>query len=263
MPHITYTYDGSFDGFMSVVFEIFQRRQWPLQIVPHNCPLQLPIFEERLEVVTDQHLAGRVKRSIQKKSNSKNLRLLHVSFLSGEQEAHGLLWRYIYKLLNDKSGTFFRNMLDRDVYDVVQTARRVKREVHRFHGFLRFQKTPDGMYVAAIDPDHQILGLLVPHFQSRFPDVNWLIYDMKRKIGVFYDQQTVKEVTFEGEAFNPLNGQISKKAREMAEDHYRVLWQHYYDAISIRERRNLRQMKACMPVRYWKYLPEKDGSVKH
>lgn len=31
--------------------------------------------------------------------------------------------------------------------------------------------------------------------------------------------------------------------------------------INITERKNLRQMRAFMPKRYWKYLPEKNGSI--
>ncbi|MCD8372793.1 MAG: DUF4130 domain-containing protein, partial [Clostridia bacterium] len=36
------------------------------------------------------------------------------------------------------------------------------------------------------------------------------------------------------------------------------LWKKYYASVNIKERPHERQMKGYMPVRYWKYMPEKN-----
>ncbi|MEJ7663065.1 MAG: DUF4130 domain-containing protein [Hymenobacter sp.] len=38
---------------------------------------------------------------------------------------------------------------------------------------------------------------------------------------------------------------------------FQVLWQAYFDHVNIPERRNLKLHRRHMPLRYWKYLSEK------
>ena len=40
-------------------------------------------------------------------------------------------------------------------------------------------------------------------------------------------------------------------------DGFTRLWQDYYDSIAIKERENPRLLRRCLPVRYWKNLPER------
>ena len=40
---------------------------------------------------------------------------------------------------------------------------------------------------------------------------------------------------------------------------FECLWKRYYRSVNIKERPHEKQMKGYMPVRYWKFLPEKDG----
>ena len=261
MSRVIYTYDGSLEGYFTVVFRAFQDKQEPEAILSRNRQLQMPIGE-LIHVDTNPLEADRVRRGIVKHSDERNARLLHVAFLSEQPETDMLLWRYLCKLFEAPAGHFFKNMLDADVYELVQTARRVRREVHRFHGFVRFQKTADNMYVAAIDPDHDIVKLLGPHFKSRFPERHWLIYDLRRNRGIYFDTREIRAVEMQNPAFDLTKGTLHQHARAMDEDYYVTLWQHYYDAINIMERKNHRQMRASMPRRYWKYMPEKRSGYK-
>ena len=45
------------------------------------------------------------------------------------------------------------------------------------------------------------------------------------------------------------------------ESFFSKLWQSYYNAVTIPARKNDKQMKKSMPVRYWKFLPEKQGQL--
>ncbi len=253
-----YTFDGSFEGFLTVVFRAYEDKREPEAIISLDAQAQLPMGEI-VHVDTFMHLAARLRNGIVERSDQKNLRLLHVAFLAESPETNMLLWRYLQKLFRDDDGEYFRNMLDEDVYTLIQTARKVRREAHRFQGFVRFQRTRDNMYVAAIDPDHDVVKLLSSHFRARFSDRHWLIYDTRRKYGIYYDMKSVQEVSMAGQPFDLDTGYIKKQARSMDEDYYRTLWQHYYDAINITERKNHRQMRSSMPRRYWKYLPEKNS----
>ncbi len=118
------------------------------------------------------------------------------------------------------------------------------------------------MFFAPIDPDHDIVQLLASHFKSRFADQEWVIYDVRRKYGIWYDRIKVQKVVFDKPAFDLTACYIREQIRDHDEDYYRTLWQHYYNAINIIERQNHKQMKAFMPKRYWKYLPEKQVRKK-
>lgn len=255
-PAAIFTYDGTFEGFLSAVFQAYRDKVQPLSFIDRQNSFQ-GTFEEMNHAETDNVQAQRVRDGIVKRSGYKNLRLIHVAFLSNDDNAPMLIWRYLQKLFRDDTGTYHHNLLDEDVYGLVQMARQVRREVHRFHGFIRFQLSNEGMYFAPIDPDNDIVRLLAPHFKSRFADQEWVIYDVRRKYGIWYDKQKVHEVCITKPAFDLTAGYIRQQARDLDEDYYRTLWQHYYDAINIIERKNHRQMKAFMPKRYWKYLPEK------
>ena len=45
------------------------------------------------------------------------------------------------------------------------------------------------------------------------------------------------------------------------EQAFENLWRKYYSGVNIKERPHERQMKGYMPVRYWKFLPEKKGDA--
>ena len=256
-----YTFDGTLEGYFSLIFVAFQDKIEPIEILDRSKEVQTRL-DSMIDVETNDSHAKRVRDGLIRRSDRKNLRLFHVAFLSQQKETYMLLWRYLKKLFSDETGSYHRNLLDEDVYDLVQCARKVRKEVHRFNGFIRFQKSIDGMFFAPIDPDHDIVKLLAPHFKSRFADQEWVIYDVKRKYGIWYDKVKVQGVVFDKPAFDLSSCYIREHVRDHDEDYYRTLWQHYYDAINIIERQNHKQMKAFMPKRYWKYLPEKQHREK-
>ena len=126
---------------------------------------------------------------------------------------------------------------------------RVGYEVHRLHGFLRFQECESGIYYGACAPDNDILELLAPHFVARFKTQPFVIHDIKRNKAVLYNGEKRIVVPFCNPTFS-----VSDREKQIC-----FLWKKYYHDVAIPERKNLRQMKNYMPVRYWKFMSEKDG----
>ena len=62
--------------------------------------------------------------------------------------------------------------------------------------FLRFQKAKDGTYLGVIQPDHNVLPLIIDHFKDRFNDQSFLIFDARRRYGFYYDKEDVNRITF-------------------------------------------------------------------
>ena len=142
-------------------------------------------------------------------------------------------------------------------------ARRVLHEQLRMKQFIRFQKAKDGTYLAVVSPDHNVLPIIIDHFQDRFNDQPWLIYDAKRHYGYYYDGHAdAIHITFENEATVPFdlgNGRLSDDVISSDDQLLQDLWRTYFKAICIKERMNPRKQLKDMPRRYWKYMTEKNG----
>ena len=105
-----------------------------------------------------------------------------------------------------------------------------------------------------------MLPLITDHFQDRFNDQPWLIYDAKRRYGYYYDTKTVIRITFENESALPFDLETGKLSDELLSENdqlFQELWRTYFKAICIRERMNPRKQLSDMPRRYWKYMTEK------
>ena len=162
----------------------------------------------------------------------------------------------------DTSRSIETDFGDADVLAFTRMWQRVERERTRLLQFIRFQKAADGVYFAAVEPEKNALPLIVSHFRDRFADQPWVIYDVGRTYGFYYDRKEVRRITFDESDGLPrhlVDGKLDSAL--MAEDErlFQSLWKTYFKAICIRERANPRKQRADMPVRYWKFLTEKQG----
>lgn len=257
MPIAIFLYDRTFDGLLTAVFDAFVRKQFPTAIMSEDEPL--PLFhDEVFTVVTDGEKAARVWRALEKKLSSRALTMLTVSYLVEESELDMHLFNYICKAVKSEKSieTFFT---DDDVRYVTDAFRRVRYERLRMMQFVRFQKAKDGTYFAIIRPDYNVVPLIVPHFEDRFADQPWIIYDIRRSYGCYYNGREVTQISFgdDGYTFDPRTGKLS--ASLMADDEllFQELWRTYFKAVCIKERLNPRKHRKDMPVRYWAYMTEK------
>ena len=113
--------------------------------------------------------------------------------------------------------------------------------------------------LAAVKPEKNALPLVTEHFKDRFADQRWLIYDIRRAYGYYYDLKEVRQVTFgeDSREGHLVTGMLDESLMDKDERLFQSLWKTYFKAICIKERLNPRKHKQDMPVRYWKYLTEK------
>ena len=256
---IVYIFDGTMDGLLTAVFDAFAMHEQPETLLTEG--EALPLFCERTQTVhTDEEKARRVWTGLEKKLSREAMKLISVSWLSELKELNGHLFRYICKVFTAGKG-IERHFADPDVLAVTNIARKVLHEQLRMKQFIRFQKAKDGTYLGVVSPDHNVLPLIIDHFQDRFNDQPWLIYDAKRHYGFNYDGKTVIRITFEDEAavpFNLANGKLDESVMSSDDQLLQDLWRTYFKAICIRERMNPRKQLNDMPRRYWKYMTEKN-----
>ena len=258
---IVYTFDLTLDGLLTAVFDAYALHQQPEQLVGEGGVL--PLFTDEVHAVaTADDKARRVWAGLEKRLTREALRLLTVSWLSEERELDTPLFHYIYKAFQQPAGarSIERNFTDPDVLYVTNMARRVMHEQHRMKQFVRFQKAKDGTYLSVVSPDHNVLPLIIDHFQDRFQDQQWLIYDARRHYGYYYDQHEVTRITFadtEALPFDLNTGQLTPELLSANDHLMQNLWRTYFKAICIKERLNPRKQLNDMPRRYWRYMTEK------
>jgi probable DNA metabolism protein len=251
---LQYRYDGTFPGFLSAVFELWDRGQEPAAIIPPDATPGL--FETIMEVPTVNERADRVWKGIEK-AGGKRLcqRFMHV-FLSREPDVEDLML-FILKHLFDNKKNVANDLSLEEVLRFTQLERKVLREVHRIYMFLRFEQAADGTWFAPVSPKYDILPMTLNHFKSRFADQAWLIYDTERKYGYFYDKKTVEEVSVDNPSFDTDTGSLPKNAQSPDEQQWQELWRIFFKNIAIKERTNPRLQRQFMPRRFWKHLTEK------
>ena len=255
-----YVFDHTLDGLLTAVFDSFFLHQQPEFLLAEG--EQLPLFaDEPHRVVTDSEKAERVWKGLEKHLSKDGLHMITVSWLSEERALTQPLFNFICKVFRrEPFDSYERNASDPDVLEVRNTCRRVLHEQLRMKQFIRFQKAKDGTYLAVVSPDHNVLPLIIDHFQDRFNDQPWLIYDAKRHYGYYYDGAAAPiHITFEDEAavpFNLSNGKLDAEVLSENDQIFQQLWRTYFKAICIKERMNPRKQLSDMPRRYWKYMTE-------
>ena len=86
---------------------------------------------------------------------------------------------------------------------------------------------------------------------------------MKRRYGFYYDLQEVTLISFDDDSREAhlITGMLDESLMDKDEKLFQQLWKTYFKAICIKERMNPRKHKQDMPVRYWKYLTEKQTGL--
>jgi len=260
---IVYVFDNTLNGLLTAVFDSFFLHQQPEFLLAEG--EQLPLFaDEPHRVVTDGEKAERVWKGLEKHLSQEGLHMITISWLSEERTLNQPLFNFICKVFRQPQVKGMEhNASDPDVLEVRNTCRRVLHEQLRMKQFIRFQKAKDGTYLAVVSPDHNVVPLIIDHFQDRFNDQPWLIYDAHRHYGYYYDGAAAPiRVTFEDESsvpFNLTNGKLDAEVLSSDDAIFQQLWRTYFKAICIKERMNPRKQLSDMPRRYWKYMTEKNG----
>ena len=247
-------YDKTFEGLLSAVFDAFRMKIFPEKLLPVGAIP--PMFTDMTHTVaSNEEHANRVWQGLQAKLQKKACNMLTHVWLSELQGSDELLFRYICKTFATTKKIQY-NFGDADVLEVQRIARKVSHEAHYLIQFVRFQKAADDIFFAPVRPQFNALPLAIHHFTDRFADQQWVIYDLKRQYGYYYDLHTTQEITFTDDD-HLLSGKLDEALMATDEKLFQELWKSYFKALAIKERINPRLHKKNMPVRFWQYLTEK------
>ena len=250
-----YIYDKSFEGLLTVVFDAYAHKAFPDQILGDADAM--PIFcDATFRVVTDREKASRVWNGLKKKISKEACGMLSVVFLSESPGIEMLIFRYMQKAFAAPSSIEV-NFADEDVLQCAKLYRLVGREAERMRMFVRFQKTSDGIFFAPIEPKYNVLALVADFFTDRFGNQKWVVYDVKRNYGIYYDLKKTETICFDKLDFDQHTGKLNDSQAAVDEHLFQSLWKSYFTSTTIKERLNPKLHRQLLPKRFWKFLPEK------
>ncbi|MEO6547044.1 MAG: TIGR03915 family putative DNA repair protein [Ferruginibacter sp.] len=247
-------YDGSFAGLLTAIFEVYEYKIQEASISKTEL-VSGSLFGIMHNVITNTDKSQRVLKKLEQRISPRALQQLYHAYLSEIKDVENLLLRYIqYSLKSDPA--MESNYGDDDVLLVQQISKKISREKHRMEAFVRFQLTKDELYYSIIQPDYNVLPLISKHFEDRYADQRWLIYDAFRKYGLYYNGENVEEVQMQFAA-DLSNAQSMRNIFDDREELFQQLWKLYFNSVNIAARKNLKLHIQHMPKRYWRYLIEK------
>lgn len=241
-----YLYDGSFEGLLTAIFEAYNRHEIPERILS-EANYQPGILDEYLLIKRDDAKAERVYNSIRTKISPTSLENIYYTYLSEYDETGTWIYQYV-KLGLVMGKKVEMHLSDDRALRIHKTNLKVTCEMHKLLGMLRFNRLSNDIFYAPLEPRYNIVSLIAPHFAERMPDQNWVIHDVKRRIAAVHNQEGWFMTPFE------FNQHIAVDQKEAL---CQELWKQYFDSIAISTRHNPKLQKQLMPVRYWKYLTEK------
>jgi len=251
---VTYYYDRSFDGLLTAVFESFERQQVPDEIVGTG-ESATTLWSETVTISSDPVKADRVWHALLRSISVTTANRLFRIHYSGIGDIDLPLLRLIRKVFKSGPG-ILENFADPDVLALKKADRRVSREAERVAQFIRFQKTADHIYFAACGPEYDVVPMVLGHFRDRLADQHWMVYDMRRKKGYYYNGIEIQWVTLASDKIDP-SGDVRECALSDDEILFQRLWKQYFRSICIEQRLNLKLHRQKVPKKYWKYLTEK------
>ncbi|MEO6683571.1 MAG: TIGR03915 family putative DNA repair protein [Ginsengibacter sp.] len=247
-------YDGSFEGLLTAIFEIYEYKFTDPNISQIGKGAS-SLFGEKHIVHSSSEKAERVLIKLRSHLSAFVCKKIYEVYLSEVDGIENALLRFIqYGLKAGKAAC--DDFSHEAVLTIHQTLKKVHRERHRMEAFIRFQQSSDGLYFATVAPDFDVLPLISKHFSSRYADQRWLIFDNKRKYGIYYNLSEVSliEKSPSEENTSGLTPAISLHEEEVK---FQELWQQYFKSVNIKERKNTALHVRHMPRRYWRYLTEK------
>jgi probable DNA metabolism protein len=240
---VTWCYDGSLEGFWTLVARSYTHRLLPDRILCGEPGGDL--FGMHEWVACDEVLAARAAHSFAKRVGQGHYNRISDALRVISPPLIDLLLFVRVGFKDPKALHDRRCAINRAVNSAGAFA---YREAHRQIGFVRFEQWRDGTLYAPIGPQAAVLDLIAPHFQSRMAqEKSWVIHDRKREEALVFAGGALKQVQVEA---------LEAPRLDDNEQAIQALWRRFFDRVSIEERKSPKRQRQLVPRRFEPYMTE-------
>lgn len=237
MEQVCYRYDGTFEGFLTCIFESYVNKETPAAFLTAAEGEQL-LWRERTVESSRPH-ALRVYRALAGRMSERFQHIIEKGFLTCLPERELALYALIRRgfAQGDRARL---DLTEPTVARLMLAIRKLDTEVDHLKGFVRFSDL-DGVLVGEIEPKNRVLPLLAPHFALRLPLEKFVLHDRTNREALFYVNRQWRIVPVEDFHMGPAG---------LVEEQYRALWRRFFKTIAIEGRRNPKCQATHLPKRY-------------
>ena len=236
-------YDGSFEGFLSLVYEVYYEKLHVSGIVK-KMPNTL-IFERFHEVFSDEAKAHKVLDAIAKHFTKEQQRTIFHTVLCDTKAYEMALLEYIR--IGFKNPKALRNITNSHLFFIQTLEKELLCLVHKMYGFTRFEELEDGTLYAKVETKFNIVPFLGDHFCKRLGNIPFIIHDVKRSLA-FVKNDAIREIRSIAAFEAPT---VSNE-----EEKFKTLWKSFFKAAAIQERSNPKLQRSWVPLLYRTYMSE-------
>ncbi len=236
-------YDGSFEGFLSLVHEVYYKKI-SLVSIEKGEPKQL-FLDGIYLCTTDNSKAQVVLQALKKKFQKEHFETILVLFMCDSAAFEMDLLNYI--ILGFKDQKNLQNINYSAVFNLLNLQKKYFHAYHKMSGFLRFSELEDGSLYAPMQSQYNLVFHLGKHFLKRFNNQEFYIHDKERSLVFMKTEQFLG--VYEVKDFDA--PRVSEK-----EEQFVKLWQQFYKSVTIESRINKKLQTQLVPLLYRTYMSE-------
>lgn len=236
-------YDGSFEGFLSLVYEVYYEKLHVSNIIK-QMPQSL-LFERFHEIFTDEVKAQKVLEAITKHFTKEQQRTLFNIFLCDTREHEMALLEFIK--VGFKNPKELQNITNANLFYIQNLEKELLSLVHKMYGFTRFEELDDGTLYAKIETKFNIVPFLGDHFCKRLGNIPFIIHDVSRSIA-FIKNDDLREIRSIASFDTPNYSNDEEK--------FKALWKTFFRSAAVESRYNPKLQKSWVPLLYRTYMSE-------
>ncbi|MDR0272073.1 MAG: TIGR03915 family putative DNA repair protein [Clostridiales bacterium] len=235
---MTVLFDGSFDGFLSVVYAVYYEKIAPTSIQPEGME-QLALGAPPRFIEADSERAARVYKAVREKISEDSAYYIYNAFHSYNENRMMAILNYIR--LGFSVGQMVDSHLHEDFVRLVQgLSRNVWKEAHLLMGFCRFAETKQNAFYCKITPKNDVLSHLAEHFCQRLMNQAWVIHDKRRNKAAIYDGNSYVIAAVPPNDATVIYADGEEETQE--------LWTTFFNTLAIKERKNKKLQRQMCPL---------------
>lgn len=243
--------EDSFEGIFTAIYDAFVYKNKMEKTYEDDITIAIgtggnySLFVKEIEVKTDLDKSQKTIKTIQNRLGHAVYNTLFRALCHYDEDRATIVLGYLVR--GFQTGQRIREHLaDEYVMRVMELSRKVSNEEQRMKGFLRFRDVGQFLF-AEVEPKCNLIPIFIEHFEDRYPNENFVIYDHKRKLSAVHPAFS--------EAFF-VTGEDLHKEFASCQDEYEALWIQYFNTMGIKERKNEKCQMNMMPKWYRKNMIE-------
>lgn len=239
----TWEYDGSFYGFLTIVYHSFKKQQFPEVILTPETAVESLFLSEWID--KDEEKANKIYHRLQQRLQPANFQFIVDGFYATIENKEVHLLEAILIALNTKD--MLINFIGHpSVLAIQKGIKTLLGEAHLYTGFVRFEYVGKILF-SKISPKYFSLPYICPHFAERYPLESIMIYDETHRILALIKQSEISFVE---------NTDCPQFEEQQLEEDIQQQWKTFLQAVTIKERINKKAQLGHMPLRFQKHMPE-------